>query len=204
MLPSSSRSSRSDVSSYIERLNEGRMLAAASEYADRLNADRQRFSNFYRDDDRNSFATPSTMTPDSLNTDEQDPVPNARTPFQSPDYEYFGDDFTIPEGYPYFPDPDMSSITEQAGIFDFKQRDWTSLIFYLIQLLRRIDILVNSSIKPQIQNLSSSQVKRLTDIYSMIFPSYDDLIMPLSRRLLDARRQDLAQLGQPGVTLFLE
>jgi hypothetical protein len=134
-----------------------------TEFAANLKADRARFKDFYDDDDRNTFATPapSRVRPEEPNFDDRKTPVSARSPF------YERTDLLTPDTPPV------------SGVDD---RSWTSMIFYLIQLLRQMDILVNSSLKPNIASLSQAQGTRLTEIYEMINSSYDELIAPLQRR----------------------
>lgn len=191
-----SRSSRSSESAN-SRIYPGTSYSSSEpsfgDYLSRVSADRSRFSGFYTDDDRNSFATPSSWGQGEVDDDDRSGVPNGRhwgrTPAtdprgrhwgRTPDYEDFDySDFSSSD----FSDYSQPSSAQATAGYDQKQRDWTSMIFYLIQILRRMDILVNSEIKPSIPSLSSIQIQRLSEIYKMVFTSYDDLVSPLRRRI---------------------
>jgi uncharacterized protein YfkK (UPF0435 family) len=81
-----------------------------------------------------------------------------------------------------------SSATEYAssGSFDdgedYDNTSWVASIFYLIQLTRKMDILVVSKIKPNSNSLSQAQITKLGDIYKLVKTSYDDITDPFTRR----------------------
>lgn len=116
-----------------------------------------RFTDFHDDDDRNTFATPAPdyRDPEDINFDDREPPATA---YQTP-----------------------RRATEPSKSYQVG-RDWTSMIFYLIQIMRRMDMLINSAIKPNVASLTVPQVERLTAFYKMIDEAYDDVITPLSRR----------------------
>jgi hypothetical protein len=144
-----------------------------------LASDRERFRQFFPDDDLNSTATPSTR---GFDFDARARNPTARD-FASPDYERMGDDDTMSG------DPEMfGSDTTEGEMTGFNPADFgedksfTSLLFYLIQTTRRMDIIVNSRIRPVLKDLKPNQIEMLNNIYLMISTSFTDLIFPLSRR----------------------
>jgi len=81
-----------------------------------------------------------------------------------------------------------SSATEysSSGGFDdgedYDDKSWVASIFYLIQLTRKMDILVVSKIKPNSNSLSQAQITKLGDIYKLVKTSYDDITDPFTRR----------------------
>lgn len=196
---SSSRSSRSRstrsgaVSIYPES------QPSFGEYQGRVRSDRSRFRDFYPDDDRNSFATPSSWGYSEPDDESRRGFPNGRN-FRSPDYEDFDSYRSYQTGDPDYSDASVavSNITDPT--YTSKERDWTSMIFYLIQLVRRMDIIVNSSLRPQINNLSGSQIQRLNEIYLMVNSSYDAILMPLQRRLFNPRTGELGTEGRDPFT----
>lgn len=146
-----------------------------SSYIGNLRNDRSRFRDFYTDDDRNSSATPSTNT--------------TRTSTGIPVYPD-PDDPSEPD------DDDLSSITTGRSFRPYRAgipervgeqvgSNFNSIIFPIISLTRKMNILINSRIKPSIASLSQSQASRLTDIYQMVRTSYNDVVFPDSRRARD-------------------
>jgi hypothetical protein len=159
----SRRSSRSSVRSSRNSIDE------------LISEDGSRFSDFYHDDDRNSTATPASSVgrpiyPHDFRgeypVDDDDAffIPNRRS--------FFGDDG---DGDPFIT-KGIDRLSEDVGA------NFNSLIFPIIQLTRRMNILINSRVKPAVPALSQSQVARLTDIYKMVRTSYNDVIFPDSRR----------------------
>jgi hypothetical protein len=142
------------------------------EFNRRLAADRGRFRHFYDDDSRNSTATPATGS----------------SGYGIGIYPDFDDASTLPSGRspPYYDDYD-DSISElslpNTGVGD--DRNWVSLIFHLITITRRMNIVVSSNLKPITSKLSSKQIQILTKIYLMVRSSYDDITRPLGRRIED-------------------
>lgn len=137
---------------------------SVQEYRRRLQSDRQRFRDFYPDDDRNSTARPSVR---GFDFDASARNPTART---------FGrDGLIVPEGYEF---PGYKESKKKLG----EPRSFTSLMFALIQTTRRMDILVSSRIRPAIRDLSGKQIELLNSIYQMVSRSYRDIIFPLTRR----------------------
>jgi hypothetical protein len=164
---------------------------------ERADQDAQRFSGRYRDDDRNSTATGSSSSTGDIDFDDDSTLPT-RSSLSS---RYFDDDdrnstatgSTLPSrfyslgssSYPSFDgdDDSMSDLTMPPVPKDDK--NWTSLIFYLITITRRMNIIVSSNIKPSISKLTSNQIDILKKIYLMVRSSYSDITMPLSRRIQD-------------------
>ena len=151
---------------------------ASKEETDKLvasmtQADFDRWKPFYQDDDRNSEAK-GTSQPGFLDDDSLPSIPNYRS----------GGD-----GDSSFDGSVVGNIPFNIG----KESDvsWTSLIFNLIQLTRQMDILVVSRIRPVISSLSPPQISKLNDIYIMVFNSYNDLVRPFGRRIIDARTRQL-------------
>lgn len=136
-----------------------------SDYHRRIEADRQRFRQFYGDDDRNSTATPAS----------------SNYPYDDPSEPSIDDEdnSTIPTRRSFA--PDGGDVPEALRAGESSGANFNSLIFPLIQLTRRMNILVNSRIKPAISSLSQSQVGRLTDIYKMVRTSYNDVVRPQGR-----------------------
>lgn len=153
-----------------------------SNYLRRVQADRQRFRQFYDDDERNSTATPASSRasssrgmpiypyddPSEMDIDDEDASSLTTRSFFAPS----GDGGEDPEANV----PEAFRITEGVGA------NFNSLIYPLIQLTRRMNILVNSRIKPAISSLSQSQASRLTDIYQMVRNSYNDVVRPQGRK----------------------
>ena len=147
------------------------------EFNRRLQADRGRFRQFYDDDDRNSFATSSNAT-----SSRGVPIYPYDDPMEVPiDDE---DNSTLPTyrtyGYDY--DPNAPLVPEAMRAGEGQGATFNSLIFPLIQITRRMNMLLNSKIKPAIPSLSGSQVKRMNDIYQMVRTSYNDVVRPQNRR----------------------
>jgi hypothetical protein len=172
---------------------------------ERADQDAQRFSGRYRDDDRNSTATgssgfsTSTGSTGYIDFDDDSTLPTR----SSLSERYFDDDrnstatrsslnSSLPSrfyslgssSYPSFDgDDSMSDLTMPPIPKDDK--NWTSLIFYLITITRRMNIIVSSNIKPSISKLTSKQIDILKKIYLMVRSSYRDITMPLGRRIQD-------------------
>ena len=68
------------------------------------------------------------------------------------------------------------------GREQYDDKSWIASIFYLIQLTRKMDILVVSKIKPTTNSLSQSQITKLGDIYKLVKTSYGDITDPFTRR----------------------
>ena len=152
----------------------------SDEYRRRLAADRGRFRQFYDDDSRNSTATPASSRGVPI------------YPYDDPSETYIDDDdnSTLPsrpstvydDGIPDIdPDAPFAPVAKRASE-DRSGATFNSLIFPLIQVTRRMNILINSKIKPAISALSSSQIKRMNDIYQMVSTSYNDVVRPQNRR----------------------
>jgi hypothetical protein len=97
-----------------------------------------------------------------------------------------GDDTTL-TGYAYnrgrdFESDDGGSDPRSIDVGDYDNTSWVASIFYLIQLTRKMDILVVSKIKPATNSLTQSQVDKLNDIYRLVKTSYDDITDPFTRR----------------------
>lgn len=147
-----------------------------------LQDDQQRFRENYRDDNRNSTATPNRQRSSRKFDDEADidddaegQLPTGRS-FAPPRMDLGDDDGGDGGDDPRIGEALEGFVGEQVGA------NFNSLIFPIIQLVRRMNILVNSRIRPAISALSTSQVSRLTDIYQMIRTSYNDAIFPDTRR----------------------
>ena len=137
--------------------------SSLSEYRNRLASDRTRFRRFYDDDSRNSTATPYSSSSGLPDFDGTESLPS---------YAHYHDD-----------DPEPELSLPDAGVSD--TQSWVSLIFNLINLTRRMNIVVSSTIKPITDKLSTKQIQVLTRIYLMVRSSYDDITRPLSRRTVD-------------------
>jgi hypothetical protein len=146
------------------------------EYEERLRRDRSRFSAFYSDDARNTFAVPSA-TRGVIDDDTMSELPE-------------GGDFVIP----YTP-IDTGRRTES--------RSFPELMFVIIQLVRKMDILLSSRIRPAINKLSQVQIDLLTKIYQMVENSKEEIQNPLTRSGTDPytgvarRRVNPPQLSLP-------
>ena len=97
-----------------------------------------------------------------------------------------GDDTTL-TGYAYnrgrdFESDAGSSDPRSVDVGEYDNTSWVASIFYLIQLTRKMDILVVSKIKPATNSLTQSQVDKLNDIYRLVKTSYDDITDPFTRR----------------------
>jgi len=123
-------------------------------YANRLQQSGSRFVPFHDDDSRNSTATPASSGDIDFDGDDGD------------------DDGTVSTSR-----PTGRQMTIFAG-----EGNWSSLMFSLISLTRRMNIIVSSNIKPFITRLTSKQVQSISSIYLMVRSSYNDIIRPLSRR----------------------
>jgi hypothetical protein len=75
-----------------------------------------------------------------------------------------------------------SSAGDMVGVEQYDNTSWVASIFYLIQLTRKMDILVVSKIKPNSNSLSQAQITKLGDIYKLVKTSYDDITDPFTRR----------------------
>ena len=153
---------------------------------ERADQDAQRFTGRYRDDDRNSTATGSSGFSTSSGST------GFSTSSGSTGDIDFDDDSTLPtrsslpsrrSSYPSFDDDSMSDLSMPPVPKDDK--NWTSLIFYLITITRRMNIIVSSNIKPSISKLTSKQIETLKKIYLMVRSSYGDITRPLGRRFQD-------------------
>jgi hypothetical protein len=95
-----------------------------------------------------------------------------------------GDDTTL-TGYAYNRGRDFDSDSSSGGQDvgeGYDNTSWIASIFYLIQLTRRMDILVVSKIKPATNSLTQAQITKLNDIYKVVKTSYDDITDPFTRR----------------------
>jgi hypothetical protein len=160
---------------YLNR--DGSSSSNLSNYLRRVQSDRQRFSGFYNDDERNSTATPASSVysgmPDypydfsgEIDIDDEDASTLTTARSFAPIMDLGGDGGDGGDGF----------IGEQVGA------NFNSLTFPIIQLVRRMNILINSRIKPAISALSQSQATRLTEIYQMVRNSYNDVVFPDTRR----------------------
>ena len=136
--------------------------SSLSDYRNRLALDRTRFRRFYDDDSRNSTATPYSSSSGLPDFDGTELLPS---------FFITQDDITRELPLP------------ATGVSD--TQSWVSLIFNLITLTRRMNIVVSSTIKPITDKLSTKQIQVLTRIYLMVRSSYDDITRPLSRRTDD-------------------
>ena len=171
---SSSSSSSTDFSNF----------SNLSNYLRRVQSDRQRFRGFYDDDERNSTATPASSVysgmpdypydfPGEIDIDDEDSSTLTTARSFAPRMDLGGDggdDFD-----PYIANQ-PGFVGEQVGA------NFNSLIFPIIQLVRRMNILINSRIKPAISALSQPQATRLTEIYQMVRNSYNDVVFSDTRR----------------------
>lgn len=135
---------------------------SVGEFRRRLDADRDRWRQFYDDDSRNSVATPSSQ---------------GNYPYDEADETYIDDE----DGGDSLPSARI--VPERK--FDptgFQRTDFNSLIFPIIQITREMNSIINSRIKPAVAGLSSVQIKRMNDIYQMVRTSYNDAIFPVGRR----------------------
>lgn len=143
---------------------------SVSEYLRRLRDDASRYSDTVKSSDYNSSATPL------YDGEEIDDDAVSALSFPSRHSVYYDEDH--PEEF-YNQDKEMSSLGENINLDD---RSWTSLIFQLIQVTRRMNIIVTSRIRPVINTLTDNQVRRLTEVYSMVYQSYNDLIAPFLKK----------------------
>jgi len=141
-------------------------------YESRVKADNQRFREFYQDDDLNSTATPSRQD-DEVDDDVSSSITTGRS--FAPRMDLGGDDGDD-DG-----DAEIMALGLEGFVGEKVGANFNSLIFPIIQLIRRMNILVNSKIRPAISVLSSSHISRLTDIYEMVRSSYNDVVFPDSR-----------------------
>jgi hypothetical protein len=179
------------------------------EVSGKKSQDNKRFRDVYEDDDKNSFATPAKKkkggrpkgsknikkaeTKDEpklaeSKEDEEDeedeeieeidddaipPLPTARSSAKMD----FGDDKGDGDGGEPFAmfDP-LGFVGEQVGA------NFNSLIFPLIQIVRRMNMLMNSRVRPAIFSLTAEQISKATEIYEMVKTSYNDVIYPDTRR----------------------
>lgn len=84
-------------------------------------------------------------------------------------------------GYAYNQERDIDNDSVFVG-GEYDNTSWVASIFYLIQLTRKMDILVVSKIKPNSNSLSQAQITKLGDIYKLVKTSYDDITDPFTRR----------------------
>ena len=84
-----------------------------------------------------------------------------------------------------------SHIYEQSGDFDsdngivnieYDNKSWVASILYLIQLLRKMDMIMVSKIKPALNSLTQPQISKIGDIYELVNTSYDNITNPFRRR----------------------
>lgn len=170
-------SSSSEASSYTPS-----NFTDLSNYLRRVEADRRRFRDFYDDDDRNSTATPASSRgvpiypydyPEEIEIDDED---NSTLPSGRSFRMNLGGDGGDDDSFAPFVAGQPDFVGEQVGA------NFNSLIFPIIQLTRRMNILITSRIRPAISSLSQSQASRLTDIYQMVRTSYNDVVFPDTRR----------------------
>lgn len=84
-------------------------------------------------------------------------------------------------GYAYDQERDFDD-NSSSFVGEYDNTSWVASIFYLIQLTRKMDILVVSKIKPATNSLSQAQITKLNDIYKLVKTSYDDITDPFTRR----------------------
>ena len=96
-----------------------------------------------------------------------------------------GDDTTL-TGYAYNRGRDFDSDAGSSDIGvdteGYDNKSWVASLFYLIQLTRKMDILIVSKIKPTTNSLTQAQIVKLGDIYKLVKTSYDDITDPFTRR----------------------
>ena len=163
------------------------------EFERRLAMDRNRFRGFNPDDERNSQARSDISGITYRLDDESSYAPLVDRGAYKPLLGSTGtltdigtltdDSFSYGEFNPDDYGDDSSIASSRISRIGKEGKDWTSLIFYLIQLTRKMDMIVVSRIKPVIKNLSQPQIGKLNDIYIMMFNSYNDLIEPFGRRI---------------------
>ena len=155
------------------------------EFDRRLAMDRNRFRGFNPDDERNSQARSDNSEITYRLDDESSYAPlvdrGSYKPLLGSTGTLTDDSFSYGDPYDYGDDSSIAS--SRISRIGREGKDWTSLIFYLIQLTRKMDMIVVSRIRPVIKNLSQPQIQKLNDIYIMIFNSYNDLIEPFGRRI---------------------
>lgn len=161
-----------------------------AEYQRRLASDRQRFRNYYPNDDRNSTARISIDT-SFIDDDASSGVPDER------DFEDIYTPFT-PLGRRQSETPATANRTRNP----FRsERNLPSLIFFLIQTIRRMDILITSRIRPVISQLSQPQIDFLTELYNEIDSSYNSILFPFSGIIRKNIPHPLSGLAVPFNTL---
>jgi hypothetical protein len=79
-------------------------------------------------------------------------------------------------------DDEMEYPSSAGDMIQYDDKSWVASIFFLIQLTRKMDILVVSKIKPNSNSLSQAQISKLGDIYKLVKTSYDDITDPFTRR----------------------
>lgn len=84
-------------------------------------------------------------------------------------------------GFAYDQERDFDD-NSSGFVGEYDNTSWVASIFYLIQLTRKMDILVVSKIKPVSTVLTQAQITKLNDIYKLVKTSYDDITDPFTRR----------------------
>ena len=162
--------------------------------------DNKRFRDVFEDDDKNSFATPakkgrpkgSKKTKKAETKDEpklaeskedeeneeidDDAIPPLPTGRSSAKMDFGDDKGDGDGGEPFAMFDPLGFVGEQVGA------NFNSLIFPLIQIVRRMNMLMSSRVRPAIFSLTAEQISKATEIYEMVKTSYNDVIYPDTRR----------------------
>jgi hypothetical protein len=162
-----------------------------------LRDSRSRFSNRFQLGDQNPQARNIPSSVGSVSSGSLYPPSSASSsskgsastrfvydPMNDVSVSALGDDTTL-TGYAYNKGRDFDSDSGSGGQDvgeGYDNTSWIASIFYLIQLTRRMDILVVSKIKPATSSLTQAQITKLNDIYKLVKTSYDDIVDPLTRR----------------------
>ena len=192
---SSSSSGSSSVYSLSDwgDINRGDVVA---QYQQRLQAMRDqhgRFSDRFQIGDQNpqarSVSSGSLYPPSSVSSGSSKGSSSTRflyDPMNDRSVSSLGDDTPL-TGYAYNRGRDFESDAggsdpRSVDVGEYDNTSWVASIFYLIQLTRKMDILVVSKIKPAINSLTQAQISKLNDIYQSVNTSYDDINDPFTRR----------------------
>ena len=126
----------------------------------RLMSDADSFREFYPEDNMNSEAI-SQHRGKHVGFDDMSEISDGT----------FGDD----------PSQSMMPSAMSGAKYD-DPRNWASLIFYLITVTRRMNMVATSSIRPAMTKLTQAQVKDLMNIFLMVKNSAKDVTDPFTRR----------------------
>lgn len=188
-----------------------------------MSRENPRYSKTVRPTDRNSVATPSTPSTRTPSTRSSESgfasiypydEPSTRTPSTRSSESGYNTIYPDDDFDPDFDDepsiPTLSSFSdasrfnpyiadEPEGAREKLGVNFNSLIFPLIQLTRRIDIIVNSRIKPAIKSLKQNQIDKLVKLFELVRTSYDTIMRPTgAKRWMEGVEETILEQNQFG------